>query len=233
MKKIISIAVTSICTICISVSAFGATKNTYKYYTPASIVCSESFSSILRDCIEKLKLECGQVPSVPDFDENLTEKPVVPEKPESPDNSDTPDVPEIEESTPAATNQSEKEAAFAAEVIRLTNIERSKNGLGELTQDMTTQAAAQVRSKEQIQSFSHTRPNGSSCFSVLDEFGVSYRGAGENIAFGQKTPEEVVNAWMTSPGHKANIMSKNFSEIGVGCHIAENGTIYWTQLFTY
>ena len=78
--------------------------------------------------------------------------------------------------------------------------------------------------------FSHTRPNGSSCFTVLGEYGVSYRSAGENIASGQTTPAEVVNAWMNSEGHRANILGESFTSLGVGVY--KNGSSYtWVQLF--
>ncbi len=63
--------------------------------------------------------------------------------------------------------------------------------------------------------------------------GVSYRGAGENIAWGQKTPEQVMNGWMNSAGHRANILNEKFTSIGVGYHQNANGVNYWSQLFTY
>jgi uncharacterized protein YkwD len=88
-----------------------------------------------------------------------------------------------------------------------------------------------VRAEELIQSFSHTRPDGTSCFTAFDEFGVDYRAAGENIAAGQKTPEDVVNSWMNSSGHRANILSENFTAIGVGVAEDVNGTLYWVQMF--
>jgi len=121
---------------------------------------------------------------------------------------------------------------FLVEVVRLVNVERAKAGLNELTSDAKIQAAAYVRSTEQQQQFSHTRPNGTSCFTALAEQGVSYSGSGENIAMGQKTPAEVMNAWMNSEGHRANILNKNFTNIGVG-YYENNGTAYWTQMFTY
>jgi len=124
------------------------------------------------------------------------------------------------------------DAQLVAEVVRLVNVERTKAGLNPLVADSNIAAAAYVRSTEQPQNFSHTRPNGTSCFTALAEQGVSYRGAGENIAYGQKTPADVMNAWMNSPGHRANILNQNFTKIGVGCYKL-NGTIYWTQLFTY
>ncbi|NLK37348.1 MAG: hypothetical protein GX299_04630 [Epulopiscium sp.] len=131
-----------------------------------------------------------------------------------------------------STNQATSESQYVAEVVRLVNVERAKAGLSPVTADTKISAAALVRSKEQVQSFSHTRPNGSSCFTVLAEQGVTYRGAGENIAMGQKTPAAVMQAWMNSEGHRANILNKNFTKIGVGYYV-NGGTAYWTQLFTY
>ena len=91
--------------------------------------------------------------------------------------------------------------------------------------------AAQTRAGELQTSFSHTRPSGASCFTALTEAGVSYARAGENIAYGQSTPEAVVQSWMSSSGHRANILSSSFTTIGIGCTVV-NGTAYWAQLFT-
>ena len=124
------------------------------------------------------------------------------------------------------------ESQYISEVVRLVNAERAKEGLSALQMDSSLSSAAQVRAKEIVTSFSHTRPNGSSCFTALSEAGISYNGSGENIAYGQKTPAEVVNAWMNSAGHRANIMSSKFTKIGVGCYNS-NGTYYWSQFFTY
>ena len=99
--------------------------------------------------------------------------------------------------------------------------------------DTNVEAAAQVRAKEITQSFSHTRPNGSQFSTALQEQGASYRGAGENIAWGQKSPEAVMRAWMNSDGHRANILNAKFTKIGVGYYQDVNGTNYWTQLYTY
>lgn len=123
-------------------------------------------------------------------------------------------------------------SAYAQKVVDLVNAERAKNGLSALTVDTSVTAAANVRAKEIKQSFSHTRPNGSGFSTALTENGASYRGSGENIAWGQKTPEAVMNAWMNSDGHRANILNPKFTKIGVG-HYVNNGTSYWTQLFTY
>jgi len=123
------------------------------------------------------------------------------------------------------------EHAFIRQVVELVNVERTKAGLAPLSIDTNVQAAAMVRARECEQLFSHTRPDGSSFATALRQQNISYRSAGENIAWGQRSPQEVVNAWMNSPGHRANIMSFNFTAIGVGYYENANGTDYWCQLF--
>ena len=122
-------------------------------------------------------------------------------------------------------------AAFASEVIRLTNVERASNGASSLSQTSALTKTAYTRANEIIRSFSHTRPDGRSCFTAFEENGVSYYTAGENIAMGQYTPDEVVQAWMDSPGHRANILSTKFTSLGVGVTMDGNGTLYWSQSF--
>ncbi|MFR5601545.1 MAG: CAP domain-containing protein [Lachnospiraceae bacterium] len=122
--------------------------------------------------------------------------------------------------------------SFASQVVELVNGERAKAGLAPLQVNQVISDAAELRSRELVRSFSHTRPDGSNYDSVLQENGVNYRGSGENIAYGQKTPQEVMESWMSSPGHRANILNENYTSIGVGYY--QNGsTGYWTQLFTY
>ncbi len=123
-------------------------------------------------------------------------------------------------------------SAYAQEVVRLVNIERADAGLAPLTMDATLSAAAQVRAQEIDVSFSHTRPDGTSCFTVLKEFGIGYRACGENIAKGSPSPARVVEGWMNSAGHRANILSANFTTIGVGVFADAAGTLHWAQLFT-
>ena len=135
-----------------------------------------------------------------------------------------------EEQTPAP-DEVLAPATYEEQVVALVNEERAKEGLPALKVDETLQAAALARAKETVQRFSHTRPNGASCFTILKEYGISYHYAGENIAYGQRTPEEVVGAWMNSAGHRANIMSENFTTIGIGYYQTANGTKYWSQLF--
>ena len=121
--------------------------------------------------------------------------------------------------------------AFANEVVRLVNEERAKAGLPALTVDRGAASAAQVRAKEIERSFSHTRPDGSSFNSALTEAGVNFSGAGENIAYGQNSPEKVMEGWMNSSGHRANILNSSYTSIGVGHYQNASGVNYWTQLF--
>ena len=121
-------------------------------------------------------------------------------------------------------------SSAASEVVRLTNSARSQNGYAALVEDGALSEAAAVRAREIARSFSHTRPSGASFSSALSESGVSYLRAGENIAYGQKSASEVVNAWMNSPGHRANILNSSYSRIG-SASVNIDGTLYWVQLF--
>jgi uncharacterized protein YkwD len=131
--------------------------------------------------------------------------------------------------TPATNNSSN--SSFASQVLKLVNAERAKGGLSALTMSDQLTAPANKRAKEIVQQFSHTRPNGTQWSTVLDEFNVSVSAAGENLAYGYNTPEAVVEGWMNSPGHRANIMNAKFHKIGIGVY-DKNGTIYCTQLFS-
>ena len=116
-------------------------------------------------------------------------------------------------------------------VFELVNKERKAVGLSAVTLSDELCKVADIRAKEIVKSFSHTRPNGTSCFTAFKENGVAYRYAGENIAYGQKTAIEVMNGWMNSAGHRANILSKNFGKIGIA-YYEYGGRKYWVQLFT-
>lgn len=119
---------------------------------------------------------------------------------------------------------------FAAEVLRLVNIEREKNGLSALKYDETLQKAAQARAEETVTYYSHTRPDGSDCFTILDEYNYQTWACAENIAAGYKTPAEVVEGWMNSSGHRANILG-NYKYLGVGVAYGGDYGTYWSQLF--
>lgn len=121
-------------------------------------------------------------------------------------------------------------SAYEQKVVDLTNQERSKNGLAALKVDTALSKVAREKSLDMSKNgyFSHTSPTYGSPFDMMKQFGISYQYAGENIAMGQRTPEEVVQAWMNSEGHRKNILSANFNYIGVG--YVESGN-YWTQMF--
>lgn len=122
---------------------------------------------------------------------------------------------------------------YLQEVLDLVNQERAAAGLAPLTLDEKLNEAAKVRAQEITSNFSHTRPDGTAPFTVLQEYGCSYMTAGENIAAGQSTPAKVVESWMNSEGHRANILSPDFSKLGVGyCQVDSGYNHYWVQLFT-
>jgi len=121
---------------------------------------------------------------------------------------------------------------FAAEVLILTNAERTANGLGELTGDEALDEAAFTRAHELIRSFSHTRPDGREWWTINDEHGIVYRAAAENVAMGQNTPQQVVADWMSSPKHRINILNGQLGRMGVGVAMDSSGRLYWSQNFT-
>lgn len=123
--------------------------------------------------------------------------------------------------------------AKEAEVIRLVNVERSKRGLQALAANWQLSRVARYKSQDMMNKnyFSHTSPTYGSPFDMMEAFGVRFSAGGENIAMGQRTPAEVVTAWMNSPGHRANILSPSYNQLGVGLATSATGKTYWTQLF--
>ena len=117
------------------------------------------------------------------------------------------------------------------EVYEITNNYRSLVGVSSLTLDSSLVEAASIRAKELSDSFSHTRPNGSSCFTALSELGISYGTAGENIAAGYSSSQSVMEGWRSSSGHYQNIISSKFKKIGIGVNIINN-QYYWVQIFS-
>ena len=120
--------------------------------------------------------------------------------------------------------------AYEQEVIRLVNVERAKAGLKALTEDWELSRVARYKSQDMhdLRYFSHTSPTYGSPFEMMKAFGIRYRTAGENIAMGYRTPAAVVQGWMNSPGHRANILNASYTKIGVGYVASGN---YWTQHF--
>ncbi|MBQ3027874.1 MAG: CAP domain-containing protein [Lachnospiraceae bacterium] len=166
------------------------------------------------------KWNCGTLPEI-----NIPNLPVVPEQPEAPEEN----VPE-QPGTPDVQNQA---YAYGLRITELVNEHRAAAGLAPVTYSAKLSEAAQVRAVEIEKSFSHTRPDGRYFSSVFAEHGISYRYSGENIAWGQKSPEEVVTAWMNSAGHRANILNAKFTQLGVGYRQNARGVNYFTQLFIY
>lgn len=164
------------------------------------------------------------IPNLPDIN--------VPDNDKPDNNLPDDNIPEIPEDKPETEQPEENNwSVFAQQVLELVNEERAKAGAAPLKMNVKAVQAAEIRAEEIVTSFSHTRPNGSNFATALTESGVNFKTAGENIAWGQKTPQEVMNAWMNSQGHRANILNTAFTEIGIGVYQAPSGTMYWTQLF--
>lgn len=119
------------------------------------------------------------------------------------------------------------------QVASLTNSERKAKGLSALTLDSQLSKLARIKAEDMAKKgyFSHTSPTYGSAFDMMNKYGVSYRTAGENIAKGQKTAESVMNGWMNSSGHRANILSSAYTNIGVGYAKDSRGNTYWVQIF--
>lgn len=131
--------------------------------------------------------------------------------------------------------KSEEDVSIENQILKLVNAERSKMGISPLTLNWELSRVAKIKSEDMRDRnyFSHTSPTYGSPFDMMKKFGISYRSAGENIAAGQKTPQEVMNSWMNSSGHRANILSTSFTQLGVGKATGSRSSysIHWTQMF--
>lgn len=127
----------------------------------------------------------------------------------------------------------DKFESYVDEIVKLVNAERSKAGLPALTKNSDLCRVARLKSEDMIARgyFAHTSPTYGSPFDMMESFGFRFTAAAENIAYGQRTPADVMRAWMNSPGHRSNILSANVSEIGVGVAANPSGVLYWTQMF--
>ncbi len=192
----------------------------------ASAACMEPAQAVQRCTVQRhayIRI-CGDWWEIP-----LQPGEELPAQPPEEETPPTEEAPPQEEPDAPEESGGVQEAAEA--VTSLVNAARRDAGLSELELDADLCAAAQARAQEIAQSFSHTRPDGSSCFTILEEFGISYRAAGENIAMGQRTPEEVMDGWMNSSGHRANILNGTFTSIGVGYYVGGAGAAHWVQIF--
>ncbi|WP_231877221.1 CAP domain-containing protein [Bhargavaea cecembensis] len=164
--------------------------------------------------------------------EKPAEKKPEAEKPAAPAPAPAPQQPSQPSAAPTeqAPQQTAGLSAVEQKVLDLTNAERAKAGLKPLAADSKLMDAARAKSADMRKNnyFSHTSPTYGSPFDQMKAAGISYKKAAENIAMGQRTPEEVVKGWMESPGHRQNILTPEFTHIGIGYD--SNGH-YWTQMF--
>ncbi|MFE4710046.1 MULTISPECIES: CAP domain-containing protein [unclassified Paenibacillus] len=160
-------------------------------------------------------------------------KPVVTPKPVKPVATPAPTAPPKATPVPAKPVPTQAPAAgqagtYTQQIVTLVNKERAAAGLSPVSalDSLNKVAAAKATDMRSNNYFDHTSPTYGSPFDMMKSFGITYRAAGENIAMGQRSPEEVMTAWMNSPGHRANILNKDFNYIGVGF---DNN--YWVQEF--
>ena len=189
---------------------------------------------------------CPNVPSKPESTPNNPST-TPQQKPESTPSTPSTTPQQKPESTPStpSTNPEQKPestpeqkpstdfSSYQQQVLDLVNAERTKRGISALTLDSNLSSVATKKSQDMVNKnyFDHTSPTYGSPFDMMKQFGISYSTAGENIAKGQKTPQEVVTAWMNSEGHRKNILNPNFTNLGVGIAKDSKGTTYWTQMF--
>lgn len=144
---------------------------------------------------------------------------------------------------PEARNVKSKYTSQINEVLKYVNEyrkEANENAVGGVTDrkdlvldsELTVAACARAMEMAYTAKMTHTRPNGSSCFTILNEMGIRYYSSGENIASGQPNAKSVATSWKNSPGHYQNMISPGFGKIGIGVMKLESGSYYWAQLFT-
>ncbi|KKM10646.1 hypothetical protein SY88_13460 [Clostridiales bacterium PH28_bin88] len=160
-------------------------------------------------------------------------QPTTPAVPAQPTQPTTPTAPTQPAQPPTSTTASYQLNAFEQKVVELVNAERVKNGLQPLQQYGELSRVARFKSEDMRDNnyFGHQSPTYGSPFDLIKKFGITYRYAGENLAAGQQTPEAVVQAWMGSSGHRANILNPNYTHIGVGYAAGGSYRHYWTQMF--
>ncbi len=161
--------------------------------------------------------------------------PVPDTKPDNPvpDTKPSNPVPDTKPSNPVPDTNTGTNTSIEMEVVRLVNIERQKAGLAPFSYSGELSKVARAKSQDMANNnyFSHNSPTYGDPFAMMRSFGIQYRTAGENIAKGYSSAQSVVNGWMNSPGHRANILNSSFGKIGVG-YVNAKGTTYWTQMFT-
>ena len=149
-----------------------------------------------------------------------------------PNATTTPDIPSVP-GTPNVPSSPNDIRILETEVISLVNAERSKAGKAALVENNELSNVARAKSKDFINNnyFAHNSPTYGTPFNMLKSFGINFSAAAENIASGQKTAADAMNSWMSSSGHRENILSSTYNQIGVGVARDNNGNLYWTQMF--
>lgn len=129
--------------------------------------------------------------------------------------------------------KSKEDVSIENQVLQLVNSERSKQGLQPLTLNWELSRVAKIKSQDMRDRnyFNHQSPTYGSPFNMMKNFGISYKSAGENIAAGQRSSQEVMNSWMNSSGHRANILSSSYTQLGIGYVTGGSYGTYWTQMF--
>ena len=229
MKKRIIKLTSAVCMVAIvsatGVSFAGTAKNSCDFSYPLKSNCMQT---ILRMFNVKPSLENCERPSWIPENGGAGNESTAPENGDSNDNDNT------ENNSSGSESGSNADVnTYVRKVAERVNEERNSAGLSSLTLDSELSRVAQKKAEDMRDNgyFSHTSPTYGSPFDMMKQFGISYSTAGENIAKGQRTPESVMNAWMNSQGHRANILNSSYEKIGVGYCTDENGTTYWVQMF--
>lgn len=172
----------------------------------------------------------------PDFNLEQTTSEVVIDEPvtielENPAQAEMPLSCSIEDPSPIESGS--RSTSVIQEVVNIVNHERSRAGLSPLRMHSQLNAAAQAHSNDMARNnfMGHTGSDGSSMGDRIKRHGYNFRTAGENVAAGQRSPQDVMRSWMNSPGHRQNILNPNFRDIGVGYAQGGSFGIYWTQKF--
>lgn len=184
--------------------------------------------------------QAAEQPSVPAPDRQAVEQPSVPAPAKQPAEQPSATAPAKQPAEqPSATTPTQGTADNAEllpvekEVFQLVNQEREKHGLKPLQLEPAVLKVADKKSQDMKEKhyFNHQSPTYGSPFEMLQQHGVDFRAAGENIAAGQKTAKQVMDGWMNSEGHRANILNPDYTHIGIGYVEGGDYGTYWTQMF--
>ena len=235
-KVIIAVGLIAALIICITILTIRKTDSSHKspksIDNQNSITITDTHKATTSTTAISKKYSQTKSQTVESYDKSDSLSPEPQPEPVPPQQQPEPQPEPVPQPQPVPVPPSDVQTEFQAEILRLVNNERRSAGVPELTGDTLLNQAAQIRASETVVNFSHTRPNGQSCFSVFDELGISAMTKGENIAAGQSAAADVMNQWMNSEGHRANILNPGFTSLGVGFVQTSSGyKYYWTQVF--